>query len=498
FGILADKLRHVSKYWWRASDSSPWRQLTYQQLLEMGERQPPTHGVLQVLAKDTTVAWCRLSNAGGSVLPVVQCGAVATPPRFLSGSDASTLAEALFVDTLEDLRISSILDMTRSVPLVAVSCMGDLDSGNVRAKQWLADLVNSTNVMSLARSSGARGVALLLDNNCASHILNVAADRAFGGKKLLPQLHSVSVTFNLGSQYKGFRQALDAVAKADLRAGVGFFPGQMPPPRLQNRNRRVLDGTLLRGLSTRGGAAVVGDLDRERLDLAESLLKFFNGDWTKNCLHHWCWEPGCCNGRSPEVAMSRAAGLLEKVILQPISQRVPALNRWHTWGPACEGVALGAFLHRILPRIVGSCGIDNDRDDGAAEEGDSWTEYNNKKARQCSEYLGSDDLLRQIGLAVIASEPLDRLSNRLQHLDKVGNVLADILGRDNGCLGDCQRRFYYLLHRHLDPGGLGCDRTTWPISLMIEYSEESECEGLLDEMLSSVMYLSSQVWARLE
>eukprot|EP00959_Pyramimonas_sp_CCMP1952_P055850 1167115-Pyramimonas_sp.AAC.1 len=96
----------------------------------MGERQPPTHGVLQVLAKDTTVAWCRLSNAGGSVLPVVQCGAVATPPRFLSGSDASTLAEALFVDTLEDLRISSILDMTRSVPLVAVSCMGDLDSGN--------------------------------------------------------------------------------------------------------------------------------------------------------------------------------------------------------------------------------------------------------------------------------------------------------------------------------------------------------------------------------
>ena len=150
----------------------------------------------------------------------------------------------------------------------------------------------------------------------------------------------------------------------------------------------------------------------------------------------------------------------------------------------------------MLPRLVGISGVDNDRDEGALEDGDSWAEYNNKKAKQCSEYLGGDSLLGQIGCAVIASEPLDRLSNRLQHLDEVGNVLFDILGPGNGCLGDCQRHLYLLLHRHL-PAPAN-DRTSWPVSLLIEYADESECEGMLDDMLASVAFLSSQVWARLE
>eukprot|EP00959_Pyramimonas_sp_CCMP1952_P072636 1517519-Pyramimonas_sp.AAC.1 len=186
--------------------------------------------------------------------------------------------------------------------------------------------------------------------------------------------------------------------------------------------------------------------------------------------------------------------LIDAAVLRPISQRVPSLNRWHTWGPSCEGAALGVLLCRILPRAVAAAPSSSENDEQGGD-GDSWTAYATQKARACGEFMADDRTPALLAVSVVASEAVGKLTMRLQHDDAVGCSVSDAFREDGGSLGRGQRHLFLVNNPWHDQV---TDRTSWPLRMLMDQFPECEHGSILDSLMSACMYLGSQVWARLE
>ena len=73
----------------------------------------------------------------------------------------------------------------------------------------------------------------------------------------------------------------------------------------------------------------------------------------------------------------------------------------------------------------------------------SWNEYCSKKERDSAEFLGDMPRTAQVlAMAVVATEPVDKLSARLQHLDAHSDSLREVLDDERGPIRECQRHLW--------------------------------------------------------
>ena len=97
--------------------------------------------------------------------------------------------------------------------------------------------------------------------------------------------------------------------------------------------------------------------DPARDTLATALKTFFNGDWRKPVLQHFC-VGRCCGGQRRDMSRATAIRLIRHAILDELATKIPSVHRWHTWGPSIARATLGCLLHGVLARCLSLCESD--------------------------------------------------------------------------------------------------------------------------------------------
>ncbi len=115
----------------------------------------------------------------------------------------------------------------------------------------------------------------------------------------------------------------------------------------------MLEITLLRQRHTRARTATESPIEGADTQMAAHILDFFNGDWTKGFIEHYCWRDSCCNFGQIEFAISICIFLLSAILLDKVGEDVPSTHRWHTAAPSLETQAWGT----IVPASVSHCSV---------------------------------------------------------------------------------------------------------------------------------------------
>ena len=144
--------------------------------------------------------------------------------------------------------------------------------------------------------------------------------------------------------------ALESIVREDL--GTHFFPGLEPPADMSWRyTEAVLDFTLLMSKTNR--SSIDGADHQEELQaLATEFKHLLNGDMRKGRLAHYCYLPGCCQGRQREVAVKRVVALLVVCWFQDLGSNLPSTMRWYTFRPHLATQAGACLCFRLLGRVV--------------------------------------------------------------------------------------------------------------------------------------------------
>ena len=252
------------------------------------------------------------------------------------------------------MSFSDIVELTLHVPLIVVQLRCDLAAPNVRLIHYYAELCQLHNE---GAAQSGRGFILLLDCPCAAHVIHRIIEKTYSTAKLIPQLHSVSYCCGPPGNLKAIGKALFDIVTRDLEAG-GFLPHSRPDGSWRAVHQRLLDISLLRSLSTRGRDLDKSKAKREHIlkGLVQVVLGLLNGDWSQPFFQHYCYEPGCCEGRSVTVAARRITALIMQIVFDPLGERLPSTSRWYTFPRALDIQCFGAFcLQRSVETVRVGC-----------------------------------------------------------------------------------------------------------------------------------------------
>ena len=125
----------------------------------------------------------------------------------------------------------------------------------------------------------------------------------------------------------------------------------------------------------------------------------------------------------------------------------------------------------------------------------SWKEYCSKKERDSAEFLGDMPRTAQVlTMAVVATEPVGKLSARLQHLDAHSDSLREVLDDKRGPIRACQRHLWTLAN---SPARTPQAARTTAVGMLLDFFHEDKAE-VFDELVKITIGLSAKIWARFE
>ena len=318
------------------------------------------------------------------------------PPRFLPSSAAGHVAQGLddslngifsWADIEQLVQEQNAASGQQGTRLLLLSMMADLVGSNNLVKHLWAERAASHNAR--VRDVGYGTFIVILDGPCQGHIVHRIQTSCFQTKQLVSKVYNCCFTLNNVNKWAVLRAGLVRVVKEDL--GVNLFRSQRPSVQNREHNQRILESTYLRHRHIKSRQHVADNSrEREATSTAEMLLDILNGDWRKDCLQHWCFEPRCPCQKNIDTLVDLVVPLLERAVFEPMSARTPATSRWHTYGPAVEGGSLGFLLCKILPRAFHAAGPlaqENSEDQNAAASDGSqeWRDLCNAKARDASD-----------------------------------------------------------------------------------------------------------------
>ena len=89
-------------------------------------------------------------------------------------------------------------------------------------------------------------------------------------------------------------------------------------------------------------------------DLALTVARLLKGDSASQQLQHFCVQAMCCQGRQRSVCIEEIYAPLVSAWFGPLSEGVPSITRWHTFGPSLSEQA-GGMLCRMILRVPSAC-----------------------------------------------------------------------------------------------------------------------------------------------
>ena len=515
FGTLQPLLAPVARYWWRdavpvdpnksvkpskakaaASSLPEWSVIDHEEWLRRNPGRQPKSGTVELLGQTLRCSWMQTSSQGVEVKtsesPVIA-------PMFLSRANASTICSAL-EKSFPGLTLAKLQDLCKRVPLVSLALVGDQCGANGRMKHHAAHILAVHNNESLRKGEG---VVLLIDVNCCGHVTHGIVSKVFALKELMPRMHAIAFSLSMPNTYSKVVRALRRVVAEDLR--LGYFTQTRPPEEFVASTQTILDMTILRFKSTRARSESFTTTSRElkREDLARVLAKLLNGDWARPTVQHFCYGT-CCNGQSRETAEEAITAALAEAWFEPISENIPSIARWSTFGDCLPEEVGGMLCHAILPRVMGIVEAElagEQLEDNAENDDnlDSWQVHITKKLQKAFATLSDQPATTQVwSTALFATEPIDYLSNRLQHLDTVGSSLKELVS-ENGLLTQFQEHVWFLLNpwsaeesRH--------SQKLWGIFSYLQRMCGADFDGkaCISDLRGYLLSVASAVWARLQ
>ena len=128
---------------------------------------------------------------------------------------------------------------------------------------------------------------------------------------MIPKLYATAWCSSLPGIYAKMVAALEAMVRQDL--ATHFFPGVEPPATdLSWRyTEAILDFTLMMCKTDRASKIVdESDHQAELKALATEFKHLENRDLRQGFISHYCYLPGCCEGRQRDVAVKKIMALL--------------------------------------------------------------------------------------------------------------------------------------------------------------------------------------------
>ena len=331
------------------------------------------------------------------------------------------------------------------------------------------------------------GFILLLDSQCIAHILHREIESIFSTKSLIGKLYATSFSVSLPGSFASIYTAIRDIIAEDL-SGF-FYPGLAPPPGLAGHAERLAHMTLLRTVSG-SGLINIADAEDSVIGLIGEFCCLFNGDLRADRVQHYAID-----GLSMEVCIERMSNLVSSW-MSIMSKDLPASHRWYTFPKHLAVQSLCMFVHRLLPRVLERAWrpITGD-DDGDDPDADDFHRSSTKKRRTALEFAGSGFQSAQLlGVALVTTSPLDRLSLHLQHLDHNRSSMRELTDtRPSGMLLSAQSQLWAIANSWTDQRlSQQMDTLTWILDGM-EGAEDS-----FDNIRSASVGAAAAVWCRLE
>jgi hypothetical protein len=191
---------------------------------------------------------------------------------------------------------------------------------------------------------------------------------------------------------------------------------------------------------------------------------------------------------------AQVVAVLCQAIFNRLGCKVPAANRWYTFPVALCTQALGLMCHGILHKVVAASSLGIFKEELAADmdyPNQSYKQYCAGKERQATDFLTDfPENVILLANAVVTSEPLDKLSNRLQHLDTCGRAWQEVIG-PQGLIAECQRRLCSLGQPW------GEEEVSWQLPMLLHHFPDYK-DRVVEDMLRVTTSLGANVWARLK
>ena len=163
-------------------------------------------------------------------------------------------------------------------------------------------------------------------------------------------------------------------------------------------------------------------------------------------VQHHCEDEACCRGYSREVCIDIITSVLHKAWFDALGSYLPSTTRWYTLEPSLILQTGGMLCHGILTRVL--LKLFDVKDDDALERANAsaWVVHANQKMKHSIGFMTDQPAtLRVLSNALLVTEPLDKLSARLQHLDDAGHSLRELM-MEEGPAFQCQRHIWSLLN----------------------------------------------------
>ena len=390
--------------------------------------------------------------------------------------------------------------MNKSAPVI----VADMASSNARMKAHVERRICQHN-----ETSGHDGKALFIDVPCFGHILMGAIIRTFALDKLIPRNYAVAFTFRFPPRFNRLVRLLRVKIEHDLHMG-GYVPNGTSQPEWLDHTSKMLALTLLRPLRTRGrDVGSTGVNEKLLRELHQLLCSLLNTDVRKRGVGHCC--NGCC--KNLRETSAKIADAVVTAIVELIPDKLGSTNKLYTMEQAIYSVCAFSLVHYlgedVIPLAIGHLEpdvVNNDADAAAAEADEApFQTYCNRKARQAS--AAASDVQHNVNnvIALWAGEPLEKLSNTLQHLEAPASEKEKQTARDRErkrhCLIEATRK-YGIVHEaevELTSRATSSKATGFPLTLLchhFEPNEDVDASEFEAAAFAKIVDITAQHWAR--
>ena len=138
---------------------------------------------------------------------------------------------------------------------------------------------------------------------------------------------------------------------------------------------------------------------------------------------------------------------MKSMIFDELGKKLPSCIKFYTFPVHLERQGLGMMLHDSLSRVLRSAFERQEAGEEQETDGDiaAWKLYAMRLLNRSLDFADDESSRMFVASACAVTTPLDKLSNRLQHLDSVGSGIMELVS-PTGLLHECQIHLWALLN----------------------------------------------------
>ena len=437
FGILQAVLEPVARYPILETDElgrQRWKVVPFDKYKEVFPRALTSKGSIEVLAQKFDIFFSTRDGTASGLEEQHQRHIIC-PPMLLKSGNANCIAEA----TARGAYCFSppgIKELCQIIPWVFLSDSPDSAKANKRHSAYrMHELLGIPN-------------ALYFPGYCNMHHEHRIAVKGTAEEDLVGHSHALWTVFSDTTH----KQTVLKSAKQFAMANTVLVPPGAVDEHCVRMQEQFTKHTLLRKSERiRVASETSPGMDAEGKGTTANFLALCTPDWRGRGGKQIRipWTPDLAQ-RYPEGMTDEQAGelvyasMVEAGVFGSRSMTKPAKSRWWTNTDYLAAQSVGCIAYGILPESLAH-GFPT-WDSGAAvgvDESDDYRLVLKSKVWRAKKFTSSFVLCRLSAVALFSSEPLDRLSMRVQH--ETEHILLDLLHDDTNPFREAQEAYRNLL-----------------------------------------------------